>query len=303
MSPRSSRPIWLGEDRRRFDHIRVHISVVKDRKVGPAHFAVYSALVAHAETDTGEARPSLETIAGYFRGEDVGPVKLSERSVRRCLRDLERWSLVAVEERPGHASLYRVLEPPTPDDMSGVAQPTPDTPSAHPGHGDRATPDTTSAELEPLNKNQEPKAREARARVPNDEGFDDFWAAYPARNGRKIGKQKTLDVWCKLKPNHRAVAMQAVRTYARAVSSGETLAKDPFRWLRDGELVREWAQSPSPARSRYGSAQPAELARCPHRYPVIEDDAGYSSACSECSDTDLERAAAAFRRERLAVAE
>jgi hypothetical protein len=62
------------------------------------------------------------------------------------------------------------------------------------------------------------------------DGFVAFWAAYPARQGRKNGKQAALDAWMRLAPS---LALQrgilgAVGTYAASTD----LPCDAVRWLK-----------------------------------------------------------------------
>lgn len=100
---RSQQALWVVTDDRRWTHIRVDVDVVKTG-VPAIEFAVYSGIVAHAELGTGKAHPSAKTIASYF--------SLSERRVRSAIDWLESHDLLAVEERLGKSSVFRVLPPP-----------------------------------------------------------------------------------------------------------------------------------------------------------------------------------------------
>ncbi len=120
---RSARPIWLGEDRRTFDHIRIHLSVVKDRRINANAMAVYAGLVAHAETGTGLTEPSNETLASY--------ADVSVRTVQRALRTLKELQYIAVEAHWGHANRYVVLPPPT---LPGGVSVAPLNPNLTPAH-------------------------------------------------------------------------------------------------------------------------------------------------------------------------
>lgn len=101
---RSSRPFWLGEDRRRFDHARVHLQLIRDSRIDSWCMAVYLGLVAHAEVATGDARPSMETLAGYGQ--------MSARKVASCIATLAEVGYIEVEPRDGLASMYHLLPPP-----------------------------------------------------------------------------------------------------------------------------------------------------------------------------------------------
>lgn len=161
-SERSSRPIWLGDDSRGWDHIRLHVQALHDERLSgtgvvlaepaPAKaftLAVYQGLAAHAELQTGDARPAAETLAGY--------VGCDERTVRRCLRVLEAVGYIEIVPRPGLANVYRLLPPPplTPGAQSGVDHAGADSPPGGSGSTVRTGADSQSDEQEPLNENQE----------------------------------------------------------------------------------------------------------------------------------------------------
>ena len=62
------------------------------------------------------------------------------------------------------------------------------------------------------------------------EGFQTFWAAYPARQGRRNGKQAALDAWMRLRASsalQRGI-LEAVGTYAASTD----LPCDAVRWLK-----------------------------------------------------------------------
>jgi hypothetical protein len=70
-------------------------------------------------------------------------------------------------------------------------------------------------------------------------GFDYFWNTYPMRNGRRIGKHPCQNRWAKMPMDDRRAAYRGAVNYNTAVKNGETLAKDPDRWLRD-RLWEDW---------------------------------------------------------------
>lgn len=98
------RPVWLGLDEGGWDHARVHLSVLADCRVGAYHLAAYLGLVARADIRTGLANAREEQLA-HLAG-------CSVRTIRDALVDLERWSYVLIERRPGRPSRYFVLAPP-----------------------------------------------------------------------------------------------------------------------------------------------------------------------------------------------
>ena len=72
--------------------------------------------------------------------------------------------------------------------------------------------------------------------------FTEFWSVYPARNGRKVGKNKALRLFKGLTEDERRQAVAAVENYAAATRAGR-YARDPERFLRD----RFWCDYLSPA--------------------------------------------------------
>lgn len=179
MSERSSRPIWLGVDKRGWDHVRVHVQLLKDQRLGAFELGAYMGLAAHAELQTGEARPSAETLARY--------INASERTVRRAIKTLIDAGYVVVERRVGKASHYYLVPPPTPDTESALFSDTPDIDDTHPGQRFRATPDRGSDEQEPITrtKNKRIENPDGLARFPSQRPY------CPACEG--IGKRKIDD--------------------------------------------------------------------------------------------------------------
>lgn len=61
-------------------------------------------------------------------------------------------------------------------------------------------------------------------------GFDLFWAAYPMRNGRKVGKKKALQQWKKIETKKHEEVIAATKNYS---SECNGYPKDAERYLRD----------------------------------------------------------------------
>jgi hypothetical protein len=72
--------------------------------------------------------------------------------------------------------------------------------------------------------------------------FTEFWSVYPARNGRKVGKNKALGLFKGLTEDEQRQAVEAAENYAAATRAGR-YARDPERFLRD----RFWCDYLSPA--------------------------------------------------------
>jgi hypothetical protein len=79
--------------------------------------------------------------------------------------------------------------------------------------------------------------------IPDDYRFEDFWAAYPTRDTKKIGKADALKVWRRLSYDEKRAAYAGVAHYAEACQTGVTRAKDAHRWL----TKREWVEWQTPA--------------------------------------------------------
>lgn len=74
-----------------------------------------------------------------------------------------------------------------------------------------------------------------------DRGFDEFWKSYPLRNGKKVGKEVARQKWRRLNLADRRLAWRAANRYADAVAAGQTIAKDPPRFLTSG-YWRDWVE-------------------------------------------------------------
>lgn len=159
--------------------------------------------------------------------------------------------------------------PPPPADQAPEVQ----SPSVgHPedGAGNRTEPDLDLTKPETLTRPADALA-----------DFEKFWDRYPKRNGKRIGKAKALKVWSRLTTDQRDLVSEGVRHYAAACDKGLTIAKDAFRWLRDGEY-EEWldpAQAPrkpgEPSApylaEAWGTSPPEDEPSCEHSTPICAD--------------------------------
>lgn len=250
---RSQRPVWLGVDRRGWDHVRVHLQLLKDNRLDAYDLAVYLGIAAHAEVASGRAFPAKLTLAKY--------AQMSERKVFDCIRKLQRLEYLHVEPHPGEASAYILLPPPDLGD---------------------------GAPSQPV-----PAATELRLVDPGDDrgdgalGFDAFWDVYPRRNGRKLGKAKARAKWAKLPLPDRRLAMQAVAAYADAVKDQSTIAKDAERFL-SADYWRDWADTALPV-----DRPPQQTGAKHHGIPLrgcdacdggfVEIDGGAVRRCPVCN--------------------
>lgn len=248
---KADRPVWLGEDQRGWDHARIHRAVLEDERLGAYEIAVYVGLAIHAESRSGAARPAAATLAAY--------ANMGERRVRTALDTLEQAGWIDVEQRPGMASVYRLLPPPTPARGADVPdRPLHDVPD-HPGTTDRTSPARGADGREPGDENQGTRTT-LFGDVPADEQpagdpFDSFWREYP----RRVAKQAAVRAWAKaIKVAHPSVIITGAARYATETAGRPTdKIAHPASWLND----RRWEDEPGVNATR--QQQPQRGARAP----------------------------------------
>jgi hypothetical protein len=115
--------------------------------------------------------------------------------------------------------------------------------------------------LEQVEKSKEEKSKEqsfaASPTPPLDplRGFEDFWNAYPKRNGKRLGRGKCEIIWRRLSLDDRRAAWRGAKHYDAAVVSGLQLsAKDAERWLRD-HLWTDWQDPATPDPTRLNGSK------------------------------------------------
>jgi len=73
--------------------------------------------------------------------------------------------------------------------------------------------------------------------------FEEFWAAYPARNRRKLGKAQCRLLFEQLSDEDQALCVQAAKNYAKGCQpKGDEFIpapRDPVRFLKH-EWWRDW---------------------------------------------------------------
>ena len=85
--------------------------------------------------------------------------------------------------------------------------------------------------------------------------FQEFWNAYPNRDGRKRGKQSTLTFWKAIPAADREDLLTATANYAEASRAPEAFIRDPERFLKAG-WWRDWIEAPEA--SEIGSRVPTD---------------------------------------------
>lgn len=69
--------------------------------------------------------------------------------------------------------------------------------------------------------------------------FEEFWKAYPNRNGKKVGKEKTARLFAFLSADDQQACIEAARHYGRSERACNGYVKDPERFFRDG-FWKDW---------------------------------------------------------------
>lgn len=262
MTERSQRPPWLGEDRRGWDHVRLHVQLLRDDRLGAVEIAVYAGIAVHAELATGEAHPAKSTLARY--------AGISERGVFKALQNLCSAGYVRVEQRPGRASVYVLLPPPELLLPRHDVPPTPAPPAGVPRHHVPDTLAPRATEQEPRHQEPDDESQGTNTPAAAQQGsllpaapaaviterrgawdlyFDAFWDAYP----RKVGKLDARKAWQQAKRLgvDPAAVIAGARAYAADPNRDDTYTAHPATWLRAGR----WDDDPLPARGGAPQAQ------------------------------------------------
>jgi DNA-binding transcriptional MocR family regulator len=142
-----TRPVWLGEDRRRFDHIRKHFQVIKDPRLKANELALYDVLALCAEVQTGQTQEIPQTVFEELTG-------LSYSTVLRSLKTLAGCGYVEVipGKGRGHFNRYALLPPPRQNLSQGKVL-----------RGENLPENLSTGEVSPF-KNKEFNKNSARAR-------------------------------------------------------------------------------------------------------------------------------------------
>lgn len=82
------------------------------------------------------------------------------------------------------------------------------------------------------------------------EVFDEFWEAYPKRNGKRIGKEKARELFNKLLPDDQKLCILAARNYGASMRAKEGFIRDPERFLK-ADYWREWIEPETPQANKH----------------------------------------------------
>jgi hypothetical protein len=87
-------------------------------------------------------------------------------------------------------------------------------------------------------------------------GFAEFWAIYPKRNGKRLGRRLCEGLWAKLPLEDRRAAWRGAHHYADAVEVDLTIAKDPERFIKH-RVWEDWQEPATPDPPR--AARPSNV--------------------------------------------
>jgi hypothetical protein len=69
--------------------------------------------------------------------------------------------------------------------------------------------------------------------------FEEFWLAYPARDGRRRGKGEAFALWRQVRADERPSVLEAAKQYAASSEALRGFARDPVRFFKKN-WWREW---------------------------------------------------------------
>ncbi len=208
--------------------------------------------------EDGVCWPAVTTIAHKCGG-------ISERSVRRHMKDLVALGELAATTRPGSTTLYRVLTPTTRPrtDCHPSLDATPDTgdrtprTDSHPGQSvtpDTAVtpprtqlcpggPDIAVSDEPPITINEPSHTPAPTARTNGDDGFDSWWSHYP----RKVDKGHARKAYrSALKRATADDLLAGVQQFAETARSREPrFVPHAATWLNGDRWTDEPAAAPA----------------------------------------------------------
>jgi hypothetical protein len=148
-------------------------------------------------------------------------LKLGERSIRTSLNNLKSTNEVTIQTTNRYSIItvvnYNAYNDKDIDD---------DQPSDQPAANNRPTTDQQPT----TNKNEKNEKNEKEVKAMQD--FEEFWKAYPARNGKKVEKASSFVRYKAMPLKDRPAIMTAVKNYTNSemVKKGIGI-KDPKRFL------------------------------------------------------------------------
>jgi hypothetical protein len=119
-----------------------------------------------------------------------------------------------------------------------------------------------------------------------DSDFEQFWEAYPKRNGKRLGKPEALRKWGAMSVLDKSQILIAVRNYANGRDALAGIGiRDPHRFLQDGkgnQPWREWLMPDTP------TATDGRILTCSKRF--IPEGERFLRICGQPASPDSRRA-------------
>ena len=116
-----------------------------------------------------------------------------------------------------------------------------------------------------------------KSKTIDETQFEEFWKAYPSRNGKKVGKDATSIRFASLSEKDITSVIIAAKNYALSKNAIDGYAVDPVRFFRSTDhpngLWREWLEPETPTR------QPRVRKGAPGKYEraAVKGDASVST--------------------------
>lgn len=123
------------------------------------------------------------------------------------------------------------------------------------GRGEHSSPYTHTPKPISCREDATP-ADEGKAKPEYPPEFEEFWNAYPKRDGRRNGKGKSLKLWKQIKADERPALLKAALNFSQSRLALENKARDPERFLVN-DWWREWVDAPGQS----GVGQPPSMYR------------------------------------------
>lgn len=209
-----------------------------------------------------------------FHGwDEYQPTRDDVESQRERERDKKR------KQRRTPKGQFEASPEPSPGDTAGTPKGTPE--GVTPSRPDPTrTQDQNTRDIEPP---------EPETPAPQAARFESWWLSFPRRNGKRLGKQTARRAFAKIRDLD--ALDEATAAYAAAVERGETIAKDPHRFL-SADYWRDWLPDPpgqeSMTAAEAATAPPATTAREPcdtcGGTGWQLGDGNEATPCDECND-------------------
>lgn len=253
-----TRPIWLGEDARGWDHVRIHLAVLFHPDLGPYEQYLYALIAAHAEGTTGKPMPGQEATLEDLR-EIMGCSKPTILKARDTLVDKKLIEVEQLSDRRGQPTVYRLMPPPA-FGQGGLPNQGGFGKGGLPNQGTQVN-DVYQTSAAPQSY-EVPETRDTPL-LTDPPGPDllaadfaeSFWSPFPRRQGQtKPGKAKCLERWRGYPETTRALIRRALPNYIAECSGPDgRFPKDPITWLNQ-KAWEDYQQKPEPRPQTNGSA-------------------------------------------------